>query len=366
MRIGVPREIKDGERRVALVPDAVRDLIAAGQMVVVESGAGAAAGFGDADYAAAGGQVATSAAEAYACDLVVKVKELQAAELPLLQAGSMLMGFLHLGADQETCRHLLDRRLTAIAYETIADANSELPILKPMSQMAGKLAIMVGQHQLLAPQGGRGLMMADARVVVFGAGSAGAAAATLAVTLGADVTVASRYGPRLASLAHRLGSKARTLAVENVDAGKLVEQADLVIGAAHSAGRATPVLLSAAQVRGIGAGAVLIEVGIDAGGIAHTSHPTSHTAPTFVAEGVTHYCVPNMPAAIPRSASLAISAAVLPYIKSIAKAGLTEALRTDPGLAGGLQMHGGYMTHSEIAARHGLPSRDVDALLHSC
>ncbi|MBI3714815.1 MAG: alanine dehydrogenase [Betaproteobacteria bacterium] len=365
MRIGIPREIKDGERRVALTPDAIRGLIAAGHMVVVQSGAGTASGFGDADYAAGGAQLAT-AAEAYACDLVVKVKELQAAEWPLLQAGSMLMGFLHLGADAETCRHLLDRRITAIAYETVADANNELPILKPMSQMAGQLAIMVGQHLLLAPQGGRGLMMADARVVVFGAGSAGAAAANLAVALGADVTIASRYGPRLASLAHRLGSKARTLTIENADAGKLVAQADLVIGAAHTPGRATPVLLSAAQVRSMGAGSVLIEIGIDAGGIAQTSRPTTHAAPTFVAEGVAHYCVPNMPAAIPRSASLAISAAVLPFVQSIATTGLTAALRADVGLAGGLQMHGGSMTHAEIAARHGLPCRDLDALLHAC
>ncbi len=366
MRIGIPKEIKDGERRVALTPQDAGALIAAGHEVVVETGAGIGAGCADAQYAALGVRIVASPAEAFAADIVVKVKEIQTGEWQWLQPGSTLMGFLHLGGDGQMCHELLARRITAIAYETIADANNELPLLKPMSRIAGELAVSVGQYLLLAPQGGRGLTIADARVLVFGAGNAGTAAANLAVTLGADVTVVSRYGPRLATLAHRLGSRARTIAIENADLGALASGADLVIGAVNVPGKANPCLLSAAQVRAMGAGTVLIEVGIDAGGIAETSRPTSHHAPTYVAEGVTHYCVANMPAAIPRSASFVLSATVLPYVQSLAGTGLTPALRADPGLAQGLQMHGGHMLHAEVAARHALPVRDLDAILHSC
>lgn len=373
MIIGLPREIKDGERRIALTPEAVRQVVAAGHTVRVETGAGAGAGFADGAYRTAGAEIVGEPTGAFDADLVVKVKEIQSAphnEWNRLRPGAMLFSFLHLGADPVMAHELLARRIAGIAFETVEDAAKRLAILAPMSVMAGEMAIPIAANLLLTANQGRGVAMADARVVIVGAGNAGAAAARTAIALGADVTVVSRPGLRLATLAHRLGSSARTMVMNPATLKEAVQTADVVIGAVNSPGAATPKLLTRADVRNMtahtGSGAALIEICIDGGGIAETSRPTSHSAPTYVEEGVTHYCVANMPAAVPRSASLALSAATLPHVLALANKGLAHALRDDAGLAAGLQIHGGQVTHSTIATQLNRPYRDLDALLFSC
>ncbi|MEO8102861.1 MAG: alanine dehydrogenase [Betaproteobacteria bacterium] len=370
MIIGVPKEIKDGERRVALTPAAVASLVLAGHLLKMERGAGSGSGFVDAEYVAAGAEIVGGAVQAFDADLVVKVKEIQTDEWRLLNPGGMLFSFLHLGADAFMAHELLARRITGIAFETVEDASKRLAILAPMSVIAGELAIPIAANLLMTPHGGRGVTIADARVVILGAGSAGSAAARIALALGADVSVISRVGPRLAALAHKLGSSARTMAMHPVTLAEATRDADVVVGAVNVPGAATPKLLTHECMRAMsahkGPGAVLVEICIDGGGVAATSRPTYHSAPTYVEEGVTHYCVANIPAAVPRSASLALSAAVLPYVAALAAKGLARALRDDDGLAAGLQIHAGQVTHPLIARELKRPHRDLDAMLFSC
>lgn len=373
MFIGLPKEIKDGERRVALTPDAIALLVAAGHPVRVERSAGAGSGFSDAVYAAAGADIVDRASMVFDCELVVKVKEIQGGpinEWRLLNPGGMLFSFLHLGADVAMADELLARRITGIAFETVEDASGRLAILAPMSVIAGKLAVPIAANLLMTPNGGRGMAMGDALVVVLGAGNAGVAAAKIAMSMGADVSVISRGGPRLAALAHEWGSSARTMAMSPSTLAAEIRDADVIIGAVNVPGTATPKLLTRDDLKAVsarkGPGAVLIEICIDGGGVAETSRPTWHSAPTYVDEGVTHYCVANIPAAVPRSASLALSAAVYPHVKALADHGLTRALRDDSGLAMGLQIHGGHVTHPAIARELNRPYRDLDAMLFSC
>lgn len=370
MIIGLPKEIKDGERRVALTPVAVAALISGGHSVRVENNAGVGAGFTDAEYLAAGAEIVDGATKAFDAELLVKVKEIQTDEWKLLNPGGMLFSFLHLGADPFMAHELLARRMTGIAFETVEDASKRLSILAPMSVMAGEMAIPIAAHLLMTPNGGRGVAIADARVVIVGAGNAGSAAARTAIALGADVTVISRVGPRLAALAHRLGSSARTIAIQPDTLVAAVTDADVAIGAINSPGAASEKLLKRADITAMTqhkrAGAVLIEICIDAGGIAETSRPTQHCAPTYVEQGVVHYCVANIPAAVPRSASIALSAAVLPHVLALANNGLQQALRDDAGLASGLQIHGGQVTHAAMARTLKRPYRDLDGVLFSC
>jgi alanine dehydrogenase len=338
--------------------------------VRVEQGAGTGSGFADSEYAAAGADMVDSAGKAFDADLVVKVKEIQTNEWQMLNPGGMLFCFLHLRTDEFMAHELLARRITGIAYETVEDTSRRLAILAPMSVIAGELAVPIGANLLMTSNGGRGVSISDARVLILGAGNAGAAAARIAIALGADVTVISRVGPRLAALAHKLGSSARTMAMQATTLAAATREADLIIGAVNLPGATTPKLLTrddlAAMTACKGPGAVLIEICIDGGGIAATSHPTVHSAPTFIDEGVTHYCVANMPAAVPRSASMALSAAVLPHVMALAGKGLSQALRDDDGLAAGLHMHGGQVTHAAIARELNRPHRDLDAMLFSC
>ena len=366
MLIGLPREIKDGERRVALTPDAVGVLRAKGHVVRVHTGAGSGAGFADAGYVAVGASIVSNAAAAFDVDLVVKVKEIQTGEWGHLCADRTLFSFLHLGSDHIMADELLARRVTGIAFETVEDASRRLAILGPMSAVAGRMAVTLGSNLLMTSNGGRGVAIGDARVVIVGAGNAGAAAAATALALGADVTVLAPVGQRLALLAHKLGSSARTIAINPEALTVALEGADLVIGAVNIPGAATPKLITRSHLRSMGEGAVLIEICIDGGGISDTARATSHAQPTYVEEGVTHYCVTNMPAAVPRSASIAMSNAVLPYVVALADKGLTQALRDDAGLAAGLHMHGGHITHAAVAKALGLPCLDLDAILFSC
>ncbi|MEP7156504.1 MAG: alanine dehydrogenase [Betaproteobacteria bacterium] len=370
MIIGVPKEIKDGERRVALVPDAVALLVSAGHVARVESNAGAGAGFGDSLYAGAGAEIVAGPSQVFDADLVVKVKEIQPGEWQRLKPGGMLFCFLHLVSDKLMAEELLARRTTGIAFETVEDTARKLTVLAPMSRIAGQLSIPVAANLLMTPNGGRGIAIGDARVVIVGAGNAAEAAAETAIALGSDVTVVSRAGLKLQSLAGKFGDRVKCVPFQGNVLADAVQDADVVIAAVNIPGTATPKLLTrdhiAAMTSRHGPGAVLVEICIDGGGISETSHPTSLSSPTYVAEGVTHYCVANMPAAVPRSASIALSAAIAPHVRALADKGLTRALRDDDGLAAGLQIHGGQVTHAAMAEALQRPYRDLDAMLHSC
>ena len=366
MIIGVPKEIKTGEDRVALTPQAAQALVAAGNVLRVQAGAGTTAGFADAAYIHAGAHIVASAAHAFDAELVVKVKEIQNDEWRHLRPGSMLFSFLHLGTHPTMARELLNRRITAIAFETVSDKNGGLPILAPMSALAGELALPIAAGLLASPAGAKCMLIRDASVLVVGAGAAGAAAARAAIALGAKVTVVAASDRRLAPLRAEFGMRIRTSTIADADLPRLAQAADVVIGAVNVPGTATPKLLTRQDIAAMRPGSVLIEICIDGGGIAETSRPTTLAAPTYVEEGVVHYCVPNMPAAAPRAASEKISAAVLPYITSLVQHGLLRTMRDNEGLAAGLQMHGGNITHREVAAQLVLPFLDLDAVLFSC
>jgi alanine dehydrogenase len=361
MDIGVPREIKSGERRVALTPDAVQALVKAGHTLRVQTGAGEGARFSDTEYLNAGAAIVANAAQAFDADLAVKVKEIQTDEWKHLRAGGMLFSFLHLGADAEMTRELLNRRVTGIAFETVSDAQNRLPILAPMSAIAGELAAPIAANLLLATGGGKGMLMRDARVLIIGAGNAGLAAAHATHAMGARVCVMARSARPLS-----LRSEIEYVIASLEGIAQRAKEADVVIGAVNTPGHSTPKLLTRADIAAMPAKSVLIEICIDGGGIAETSRPTSLSSPTYLEEGVIHYCVANMPAAVPRSASVAISNAVLPYALNLANRGLMQAMRADDGFARGVQTHGGEITHAAVAAQLGLTHLDLDAVLFTC
>src|SRR5258706_4381190 len=363
MIIGVPREIKAGEGRVALTPDTVKALVAAGNVLRVQAGAGAAAGFADTAYAEAGAELVASAAQAFDAELVVNVKEIQDGEWQHLRAGGMLFSFLHLGADHAMARALLNRRITGIAFETVRDKDGGLPILAPMSALAGELAPSIAAR-LQGRSGATSLR--DVAVLIVGAGAAGSAAARAAIALGARVTIVAQSDRRLAPLRAEFGAAIRTVTMAGINLPKQARETEALIAAINVAGAATPKLLTRPAIAGMRAGAVLIANCIDGGGIAETSHPTTLAAPSYVEEGVIHYCVPNMPAGTPRVASEKLAAALLPYLQSLTEQGLLRAMRDNEGLAAGLQMHGGSITQREVAAQLGLPFLDLDAVLFSC
>ncbi|MBL8516380.1 MAG: alanine dehydrogenase [Betaproteobacteria bacterium] len=352
MIIGVPKEIKDGERRVGLTPEGARALIAAGHTVKVQASAGAGSGFAESEYSQVGATVVSSARAAFDADLVVKVKEIQPNEWRELKPDSALFCFQHLQSDGEMARELLARRITAIAYETVEDARGQLPLLAPMSAIAGELAITIGANALMAPHGGSGVMLRDASVLVVGMGVVGQAAARTARALGAKVLCFGRAAQGEVRAATELAEH--------------LANADLVVGAANTRGARSPRMISCAEVARMRPGSVIVDVCIDGGGIAETSRPTTHAEPMFVEAGVIHYCVPNMPAAVPRSATRALCTATLPYVEALARLGIWGALRADAGLAAGLHMAGGQLTHEGVAAALGLPCTPADALLHRC
>lgn len=365
MIVGVPKEIKDGERRVGMTPDGVRELAACGHSVRVQAGAGAGVGFGDTIYAQAGATIVASARAAFDADLVVKVKEIQTGEWRELRPDTTLFCFQHLQSDGEMARELLARRITAIAYETVtAMKEGGLPILAPMSAIAGELAILIGANLLTSPQGGSGMLIRDARVLVVGAGKVGEAAARTAAALGAQVALLARNVEKARAFATEIGA---TLDIATRDsATQRAATSDLIVGAVNLPGERTPKLLTREAVRSMRRGSVIVDVCIDGGGIAETSYPTVHSSPTYIEEGVVHYCVPNMPAAVARSATLALTAAAMPHVLALANKGIWTALREDDGLAAGLHMAAGRITHPAVAAALGLDCSPSDALLHAC
>ena len=364
MRIGIPREIKDGERRIALVPDAVRALTQAGHAVVVETQAGAASGFADDEFRAAGAVIDGSDA-VWASALIVKVKEVQPTEVERLQPGSTILGFAQLNRDPVLLRALLAAGVRVIAAETVRDAHGSLPLLAPMSRIAGRLAPLVGAEALRTSAGGNGTLItgvddvAPARIVIIGAGNVGGEAARIAARLGCCVTVFSRGQARLAALAAALGDDGLPVRIVELDgnADRLhaeIAAADLVIGAVLQPGTLSPKLISRAAVRAMRPGSALVDVGIDQGGIAATSRMTTLSSPTYVDEGVVHYAVPNMPALVARTATRALAAAMLPYVKALADAGIERALDADPGLAQGAMIWAGAVVHGGLAADTGI------------
>ncbi len=352
MHIGIPREIKNHEYRVALTPEGARLLTEAGHRISIEGGAGAAVGYDDAAYHAAGATVETSVAGVWAADLVVKVKEPQAEEVARLREGQLLFCYLHLAAAPDLARALMARRVTAIAYETVSNAGG-LPLLQPMSEIAGRLAPQMGALGLHKSQGGSGKLITGlpgvppARVLVIGAGVVGMAATRTAVGLGARVTLIDRQADKLGRAEALFGARVETRfsSAETIDDS--LANADIVIGAAQIPGRHAPRLISLASLRRMPPGAVLVDVAIDQGGIAETSRPTTHSHPFFVAEGIVHYCVTNMPGAVARTATKALTHATLPYVQALAAQGL-GALEADAGLKAGLQVHAGRITHAGL------------------
>ena len=366
MRIGVPREIKVHEYRVGLVPAGVRELIAAGHEVLIETGAGNGIGVDDAQFRTAGAAIAASAAEVFQrAEMVIKVKEPQAAECAMLHPGQVLFTYLHLAADPEQARGLMKSGATAIAYETVTGPKGSLPLLTPMSEVAGRMSIQVGAASLQKAHGGFGVLLGGvpgvppARVVILGGGVSGTHAAEMAVGLRARVTVVDRSVDRLRELSAQFGSTIQTAYSTTETIEKLVKDADLVVGAVLVAGAAAPKLVTRAMVKTMKPGAVLVDIAIDQGGCFETSRPTTHADPTFVVDGVIHYCVANMPGAVPRTSTLALTNATLPYARALADLGWREAFKRDSGLAAGLNVHAGEITHEVVARALGLKARPL-------
>jgi alanine dehydrogenase len=364
MKIGVPKEIKIHEYRVGLVPAGVRELVDAGHQVLVQSGAGAGIGFDDSHYQGAGASVAARAEDVFSgTELVVKVKEPQLVECRLLRPSQVLFTYLHLAADREQAQALVASGATAIAYETVTAPDGSLPLLTPMSEVAGRMSVQVGAHCLQKANGGSGVLLggvpgvAPAKVVILGGGVSGTHAAEMAVGLRADVTVVDRSVKRLRELSSIFGNQLKTVYSTAHAIEELVRDADLVIGAVLIAGAAAPKLVTRAMVKTMKAGSVLVDIAIDQGGCFETSRPTSHAEPTFVLDGVIHYCVTNMPGAVPRTSTFALTNATLPYVRALADYGWQKAVSEDVGLARGLNVHAGQVTHEAVAAALGLEYR---------
>src|SRR5579883_852872 len=356
MLIGVPKEVKTQEFRVGLVPGSVRELVHHGHRVLVESGAGAGIGFDDAAYERAGARIARRAEEVFAAaEMIVKVKEPQPPEIARLRPGQVLFTYLHLAADKRQTEALRRSGATCIAYETVSDARGGLPLLAPMSEVAGRMSIQVGAHCLEKEQGGLGVLLggvpgvAAAKVVILGGGVAGTNAARMAMGMEAYVTVIDRSLARLYELDMQFGSQLHTLFSTMETIEREVLSADLVIGAVLVPGAAAPKLVTREMVRRMKPGAVLVDIAIDQGGCFETSRPTTHAAPTYVEEGVIHYCVTNMPGAVARTSTFALNNATLPFVLALADKGWRKALADDLHLRAGLNIHAAAVTHAAVA-----------------
>ena len=362
MLIGVPREIKNSEFRIGLTPAGARELSARGHQVLVQRDAGAGIGLANEAYEAAGARIVETAAEVYArAELVIKVKEPRAAECAMLRPGQVLFAYLHLAPDPEQTRALLASGCTAIAYETVTDAHGGLPLLAPMSEVAGRMAIQAGAHALEKAQGGSGILLGGvpgvkpAEVMVIGAGTVGLNAARMAMGLGARVTVLDRSLERLKYIDELYGQRLATILSSAEAISEQLPQADLVVGAVLVPGAAAPRLVSRAQLKLMRPGSVLVDVAIDQGGCFETSRPTTHQDPTYEVDGIVHYCVANMPGAVARTSTFALANATLPHALALADKGARQALADDSHLRNGLNVHAGKLTCRAVADALGLP-----------
>jgi alanine dehydrogenase len=362
MRIGVPTEIKNNEYRVGLTPAAAADLSRVGHEVVVQSGAGGGVDFSDDAYRAAGAQILPDAPAVFAAaEMIVKVKEPQAAEIAMLRADHVLFTYLHLAADRPQTEGLMASGATAIAYETVTAADGTLPLLRPMSEVAGRMSVQCGAHYLEKHQGGRGVLLGGVpgvepgKVVILGGGVAGFNAAQMAVGVGADVTLFDISARRLAELDALFGNRIRTAFSSAAAIAEAVRGADLVIGAVLVPGAAAPRLVTRDMIATMRKGAVLVDIAIDQGGCFETSRPTTHEDPVFEVDGVIHYCVANMPGAVARTSTIALGNVTLPFVMKLAGQGAAAALAADPHLAAGLNIAGGKIRHPAVAEALALP-----------
>jgi alanine dehydrogenase len=368
MRVGVPKEIKDHEDRVGLVTSSVAELVRHGHEVLVERGAGLGAGIDDEQYVAAGARIVASAEAAFAADLVVKVKEPLAAERKRLKRGQVLFTYLHLAPDPEQTSELLASGVTAIAYETVTSPSGTLPLLTPMSEIAGRLAPQVGAHWLERTYGGRGVLLGGvpgvppADVVVLGAGVSGTHAAAIACGMGANVTVVDRSAEALRRIAFQLPA-ARTIFSTHDALVQVVRRADLLVGAVLVPGAAAPKIVTREMVKSMAKGSVIVDIAIDQGGCTETSRPTTHSDPTYVEEGVIHYCVTNMPGAVSRTSTFALNNATLPFVLALAGKGWRQATAEDPHLRNGLNVHDGKLTCRPVAEAQKLPFTPPESLV---
>jgi alanine dehydrogenase len=367
MRIGVAKEIKSEEYRVALTPAGALELINKGHEVAIESGAGVGSAFPDDAYTRVGARIVSVDDVWERSDMVLKVKEPIASEYPRLREGLILFTYLHIAADEPLTRALLDSGITAIAYETV-EVGRSLPLLAPMSEVAGRLSAQAGAHYLEKPLGGRGLLLgavpgvAPGRVVIVGGGVVGYNAAIMALGLGAQVTILERSIDRMRHLEEILSGRVTLLMSSSLQIASSVEEADLVIGAVLIPGALAPKLVTREMIAGMKAGAVVVDVAIDQGGCFETSHPTTHTDPVYVVDGIIHYCVANMPGAVPITSTKALTNATLPYVEAIADLGVAAAVARDPALAKGVNAIDGKLTYAAVADAHGLeytPLADV-------
>lgn len=370
MFIGVPREIKNHEYRVGLTPGGVKELVLDGHQVLVEMGAGAGIGLADADYAAVGAQMVADARDIYAkAELIIKVKEPQPHECAQLKAGQVIFTYLHLAPDFAQTQGLIASGCTAIAYETVTDNKGGLPLLAPMSEVAGRMAIQAGAHCLEKAQGGRGVLLGGvpgvlpARVLVLGGGVVGVNAARMAMGLGADVTLVDTSLTRLKELDLLYGPQLKTLysTVDNIE--RELVRSELVIGAVLIVGAAAPKLITRAQLALMPTGAVLVDVAIDQGGCFETSRLTTHEDPTYEVDGVVHYCVANMPGAVAYTSTFALTNATLPYVKALANLGWQAAMQKDAHLAQGLSVHQGQLICPAVAEVHGMVHTPLQQVL---
>ncbi len=370
MRVGTVREIKNHEYRVGLTPESARELVVHGHEVWVESGAGLGIGASDHDYEVAGAHIRGEAASVFeSCEMIVKVKEPQAGERAMLRKGQILFTYLHLAPDPEQTADLLRSGVTAIAYETVTGPGGQLPLLKPMSQVAGRMSIQAGATALEKAHGGRGVLLGGVpgvlpgKVAVIGGGVVGFNAAQMAAGMGADVTILDRDPDVLERLANHFESRAKTRFSNLANLAESVAEADLVIGAVLIPGAAAPKLITRAMLATMKPGAVLVDVAIDQGGCFETSRATTHADPTYVVDGIVHYCVANMPGAVARTSTYALNNVTLPHALRIATLGWRDALRADAHLAAGLNVHAGEITYAAVAHELGHPHRPLAELL---
>lgn len=370
MLIGIPREIKDNEYRAGMVPSSVVELVHHGHQVLVESGLGLGIGVHDDEYRQAGATVLDGPEDIYAqAELLVKVKEPQAEECRMLREGQVLFTYLHLAPDRELTQGLLDSGVTAIAYETVRTPDGALPLLAPMSEVAGRLSVQAGANCLEKDNGGSGILLGgvpgvdSAHVLVIGGGIVGDNAAYIAKGMGAHVTILDNSVPRLRQLDISYGGRVNCVFSNRASIEKYALQADLVIGAVLLAGAAAPKLLTREIITAMNPGSVVVDVAIDQGGCFETSHPTTHSDPTFIVDDVVHYCVANMPGVVPRTSSFGLNNATLPYVLRLADSGWQKALANDEGFLRGLNIHAGHICYEAVASAHQLPYTPADKFI---
>jgi alanine dehydrogenase len=370
MRIGIPTEVKNHEYRVAATPEGVGELVRAGHVVAVQEGAGVGSAIADDQYVAAGASILPDADAVFdAADMIVKVKEPQPEEYERFRAGQVLFTYLHLAADPGLTRFLVDRGVRGVAYETVQTTDGRLPLLAPMSEIAGRMAPQEGAKYLERPQGGRGVLMggtsgvAPAKVVVLGGGMAGWNAAEIAAGMQAEVIVVDKNVDRLREIDRIWHGRIQTIHASALATERLVLDADLVVGAVLIPGAKTPHLVTAEHVKAMRAGAVLVDISIDQGGCFETSHMTTHAEPTFVVDDVVHYCVGNMPGAVPRTSTYALTNVTLPYVLEIASKGVEAAARQNAALALGVNTWDGALANEGVAAATGVPFSSIAAVL---